>query len=80
VRTKAPSLRITKWLRTVDLTGAEVPLEAECTACADVQFHAPFSIRHHLIRPFHQPDRERFLKALQSAFDRHVKTMHSNDI
>ena len=36
-------LRITKWLRTADRAGAEIPLEAECSACADVRFEVSFS-------------------------------------
>lgn len=77
MRTKEPTLRITKWLRTVDRAGAEIPLEAECSACADVRFEAPFSLRHHLVQPFHEPDRERFLQSLQAAFDSHVRDVHS---
>jgi hypothetical protein len=80
VRTKEPILRITKWLRTVDLAGADVPLEAECSACADARFEAPFSLRQHLVQPFHQPDRERFEKTLQAAFDKHVREVHSTDL
>ena len=79
MRTKEPTLRITKWLRTADLSGTEIPLEAECSACADARFEAPFSLRHHLVQPFHQPDRDRFQQSLQAAFDRHVSDVHSAD-
>ncbi len=77
MRTKEPTLRITKWLRTATLGGSDVPLEAECTACANVQFQAPFNLREHREQPFHKPDRQRFHEALQRAFEQHVKLVHS---
>jgi len=77
MRTAKPSLRITKWLKTTRLAGADIPLEAECTACADTQFQVPFSLRNHIEKPFHQPDRDRFYDSLRRAFDAHVKSAHS---
>jgi hypothetical protein len=78
MRTKQPALRITKWLRGSRIVGADIPLEAECTACADIKFEAPFDLRQHLEKPFHQPDRDRFHKELPSAFDRHVNLVHAD--
>ena len=75
MRTKEPTLRITKWLPIVDRAGAEIPLEAECSACADVRFEVSFSLRHHLVQPFHEPDREHFLQSLQGAFERHKQAV-----
>jgi hypothetical protein len=79
MRTKQPAPRITKWLRSSTIAEADVPLEGECTACADVQFRAPFNLGRHRQKPFHQPDRERFQEALQRAFDRHVKLVHAEE-
>jgi hypothetical protein len=77
MRTKQPSLRITKWLRTDKLAGLEIPLEAECTACADAQFQVPFDIGQQLRKPFIQPNRERFNETLRQAFDEHVRLVHA---
>jgi len=48
-------------------------LEAECTACADVQF----ILKHDARERFHQPDHDAFMAALQRQFDSHVKAVHS---
>ena len=52
MRTKEPTLRITKWLKAASIPGSDIPLEAECTACPDVHFETPFSLRSHLAKPF----------------------------
>jgi len=77
VRTKEPTLRITKWLKAASIPGSDIPLEAECTACPDAHFETPFSLRNHLAKPFHQPDRERFHEHLRRAFELHLKETHS---
>jgi hypothetical protein len=59
---KKPVLRVTKWLGTI-------PVEAECTACADAKFQARASS--------HRPNLAEYQKALQSQFDQHVKAVHS---
>lgn len=79
MRPTQPALRITKWLRKSKIAGADLPLEEECTACADVRFRVPFNLRQHLQMPFHQPERERFQETLQRAFDRHVKLAHADE-
>jgi hypothetical protein len=57
---KKPSLRVSKWM-------GDIPVEAECTACAGVRFTvSPIS---------HRPTRE-YQKSLQSAFDAHLKNVH----
>jgi hypothetical protein len=60
---KRPFLRVTKWLGTI-------PLEAECTACADAKFQVRASS--------HRPTVAEYQKALQSQFDQHVKAVHSH--
>jgi hypothetical protein len=58
---KKPFIRVTKWL-------GDIPVEAGCTACADVKFQvSPTS---------HRPNREEYQKALQREFDHHFKTVH----
>jgi hypothetical protein len=58
---KKPTLRVTKWLR-------DIPVEAECTACVSVGFHA---------KPVnHRPNREEYQRSLQRQFDAHVKNVH----
>jgi hypothetical protein len=58
---KKPFLRVSKWL-------GDIPVKAECTACADVKFEVePAS---------HRPSREEYQIALQRQFDHHVKTVH----
>src|SRR5215472_4163608 len=65
MRTAKPSLSITKWLRTTSSAGREIPLQAECTACRNVQFQAPYNPR----TPFHQPDRDGFYDWLRDTFE-----------
>jgi hypothetical protein len=61
---KRPVLRVTKWLGTI-------PVEAECTACADAKFQVRASS--------HRPNVAEYKKALQSRFDQHVKAVHSHE-
>lgn len=61
---KKPSLRVSKWM-------GDIPVEAECTACAGVRFN---------VRPIsHRPNREEYQKSLQSAFTAHMKNVHSQE-
>lgn len=61
---KKPSLRVSKWM-------GDIPVEAECTACAGVRFKvSPIS---------HRPNREEYQKSLQSAFDALVKNAHRGE-
>jgi len=58
---KKPSLRVSKWM-------GDIPVEAECTACAGVRFN---------VKPVsHRPNREAYQKSLQTAFDAHLKNAH----
>jgi hypothetical protein len=59
---KKPFLRVTKWL-------ADIPVEAQCTACANVSFRARGTS--------HRPSREEYQNSLQAQFDEHVKTAHT---
>ncbi|MGA9813547.1 MAG: hypothetical protein WBQ64_12255 [Terriglobales bacterium] len=58
---KKPFLRVTKWL-------GDIPVEAECMACADTKFRVNSTS--------HRPSREEYQKTLQREFDHHVKTVH----
>jgi hypothetical protein len=58
---KKPFIRVTKWL-------ADIPVEAQCTACRDVSFRAQSSS--------HRPSREEFQRSLQAQFDDHCRTAH----
>jgi len=66
MRTEKPTLRITKWL------GRNIPLEAECTSCADVQFKVGYDPR----QKFHQPDGDHYRNMLQRMFGEHFKLVH----
>src|SRR5690242_15994426 len=59
MRTKAPSLRITKWLN------RRIPLEGESSSCANAQFKVGFDIR----QSFYQPNRDDYQSLLQRQFD-----------
>jgi hypothetical protein len=59
---KKPFLRVTKWL-------GDIPVEAECTHCPAAKFRVASSS--------HRPTREEYTKQLQTAFDHHVKTVHT---
>lgn len=59
---KKPILRVTKWL-------ADIPVEAHCTHCPTVSFKAQAGS--------HRPNREEYLKSLQSQFEVHCKAAHS---
>jgi hypothetical protein len=60
---KKPFLRVTKWL-------GDIPVEAQCRACPDVNF------RVHSTNA--RPNREEYAQALQRQFDDHVKSVHSS--
>jgi hypothetical protein len=50
----------------------EIPLEAECTACADAQFKVGYDIRG----MFHVPTRSGYLSHLEHLFDLHMMQVH----
>ena len=60
---KKPFLRVTKWL-------GDIPVEAECTACAGGE-------KFRVISTSHRPNREEYSRQLQRAFDHHLKTAHA---
>ena len=66
MRTKKTQMWVTKWL-------GSVPLEAECTSCANAQFKVAHGDPR---QPFHQPDRDRYRQLLQHQFDEHLKLVH----
>jgi len=81
VRTRTPELRITQWLARVQTTGPRIPLEAECTACADAQFKIKYDKRsesgcHGGIPPYGPPDGDRYARVLQREFEEHLKQVH----
>jgi hypothetical protein len=59
---KKPTIRVTKWL-------SDIPVEATCTACANVLFRAKGES--------HRPNREEYQSSLQLQFDAHVKAEHN---
>jgi len=59
---RKPVVRVTKWL-------ADIPVEAQCTACPSVSFRAHASS--------HRPNREEYQRSLQSQFDEHCRMAHS---
>lgn len=59
---KKPFLRVTQWL-------GDIPVEAECTACAG-------EARFRVASASHRPTREEYSGQLQNAFDHHLKTVH----
>jgi len=62
---KPSSLRVTKWL-------GDIPVEAECTACAAAE-------KFRVIPTSHRPNREEYSRQLQRAFDHHLKTVHARE-
>jgi hypothetical protein len=79
VRTKKPTLRITRWLRRVQNAGARVPLEAECTACSDVQFKIKHDKRLEYTGFLIQPSHDFNAEILQRQFEEHLKLVHSDE-
>jgi hypothetical protein len=75
LRTKTPSLRITRWLRVSTVPGSDVPLEAECSACSNARFAVEFDVRE----TFHQQHRGIYLARLERQFEAHVRTAHPNE-
>lgn len=61
---KKPFIRVTKWM-------GDIPVEAECTSCAEVKFQARSAS--------HRPVREEYQNVLQREFDLHLKTVHSRE-
>jgi len=59
---KKPSLRVTKWL-------GDIPVTGECTSCAGVRFDAKSNS--------HRPTRQEYQQSLQRQFDAHLKQVHS---
>jgi len=57
-----PTVRVTKWL-------SDIPVEAVCTFCPNVSFRAQGST--------HRPNREEYRRSLQSQFDEHFTSAHS---
>jgi hypothetical protein len=60
---KKPVIRVVKWL-------GDIPVEATCSACADVALKAKGA--------GHRPSREEYQRSLQSQFDEHMRLMHSD--
>jgi hypothetical protein len=61
---KKPTIRVTKWL-------ADIPVEAQCTACPDVVFRAKGAS--------HRPNREEYARSLQTQFDAHNQAVHFSE-
>ena len=59
---KKPSLRVTKWL-------GDIPVTGECTSCAGVFFDAKSAS--------HRPTRQEYQQSLQRQFDAHLSQVHS---
>jgi hypothetical protein len=79
VRTRKPTLRITRWLRS---RRQPIPFEAECTACPDAQFKIEYDKRSEkgvnfgFYPPYGPPDHDRYLNVLQREFEEHLKLVH----
>lgn len=61
-RLRTPVIRVTKWL-------GDIPVEAVCSSCSNVSFRAQGSS--------HRPNRQEYQMSLQSQFDAHCKSEHS---
>jgi hypothetical protein len=72
MRTNLPTFRITRQIS--NNLGRKIPIEAECSACADVRFKIDYDKRSS-----YTPDRERMLESLKRAFDAHVAIAHRSD-
>jgi hypothetical protein len=59
---KKPTVRVTKWL-------ADIPVEATCSVCGNLSFHAKGQS--------HRPNRDEYARSLQAQFDEHFKLVHS---
>jgi hypothetical protein len=70
MRTKKPSFRVTREITVA--VGGKVPIEAECSCCAD----ALFKIKVDKRETYHQPVRELYLNRLKRAFQAHVEIAH----
>jgi hypothetical protein len=63
--------------REIKWKGEMVPIEAECSACADARFKVPYDRRQKF---FHQPSRPTYLYQLERAFKVHLLEIHSMTI
>ena len=82
MRTRKPSLRITRWLRRIGSPEPRIPFEAECSACADAQFKIKHDKRWEERRPkTHLPwgDPNRYVNLLQLEFEEHMKLVHPEE-
>ena len=84
MRSQKPELRITKWLRRIQSAGQQIPLEAECTACADAQFKIKHDKRREWMNIFggigmHNPDRDNCMRILEKLFAEHLKLVHPGE-
>ena len=84
MRSQKPELRITKWLRRIQSAGQQIPLEAECAACADAQFKIKHDKRREWTNIFggigmHNPDRNNCMHILEELFAEHLKLVHPDE-
>lgn len=61
---KKQLIRVTKWL-------GDIPVQAECTACAATHFQAKSASP--------RPNREEYQRSLQGQFDAHFKNVHMSE-
>jgi hypothetical protein len=61
---RKPAIRVVKWL-------ADIPVEAQCTACPTVIFRAQGTS--------HRPNRDEYAQSLQAQFDEHCRSAHPPD-
>jgi hypothetical protein len=78
MRTQKPTLRITKWVRRIQAAGPRMPLEAECSACADVQFKIKHDKRLEFTGFLQQQSHDCNAGILQRQFEEHVKLVHAD--
>jgi len=74
LRTQKPTLRIAKWVRWIHTAGPRIPLEAECTACADAQFDKRKEYGY-----YRKPDYERNLSFIHGEFEKHLNLVHPDE-
>ncbi len=56
-----------------------MPLEAECTACADVQFKVKHDKRLEFTGFIRQPSHDSNAEILQRQFEEHLKLVHAGE-
>jgi len=64
-----------RWIHTA---GPLIPLEAECTACADAQFNLKHE-KHKEYGYYLKPDYERNLSFIQGEFEKHLNLVHPDE-